>query len=854
VSNLSELILEHLKEAGFSVRGGGAKPFGEELPLVTGTAWESGTAQLALLAEGRGDLDLAPWRQLLFAGSGIRHQLTADDVSAYGTPVIVAIVDEQAAGSLRELAETLAEDYAVFSRVDLNIVLEADVGVPDRLDDALAPLLPRCRRILESEGEISRQEVRRFWALLKTEVEKAADKLDPVFGAHRATAGRNGANKLAEASEGVPELPSPTPLQNIAIKHFRSIELLEIDLGDVNVVHGPNGSGKTSLVEAMELAWGGTSERRPADVELEEYAAHLPRGGKGSFSIVVDGKPVEAPVDEARAALRRSVLSHEAMSGLASESPEDRFGALLEITGLEIPDVKGRTEALLQESKRNADQVLSVAGFANLRATNSVALKHLRDELRSNFAKRMTALPEAVALEEALGSISRGAFKIRKWPAEPGALKALEVADEVVLGAADLRAGTSEIAPFFEDAMGAVAELLTERAQAAAAARALLEQLREQLRSERMADNPRADVEGSQIDERKAPIGVEVAARWLGHSESLTIAADQFRADATDVRDEKWAERLRVYVAAIEQAARLAPVDDLRELSRPAPPPIPLRQVKVDPGVQRAANFSTDPIDAATVGPVLRELADALDAHVMELRSISQRLECHPAREFSQHADALMQVLCQFELARTIRREGPILRASETLVSELLDERLAPVVRELVAAIVRFDWYFKPLKMSSGSRKIVFGGLATDRDDLDARLLLNSAEQTVLGLAWFLALHMLQPEADRQVLVLDDPTAVFDTSNTAGFASTLRAFTRLLKPKQVVIATHDDQVAAMLAEELAAVDGWPGTVGRFRFRRNAHDCSVVTKEWAADGDRKVGPESERLGLVGEPAA
>jgi energy-coupling factor transporter ATP-binding protein EcfA2 len=763
----------------------------------------------------------------------------------------VALVDEQAAVKLRVLAETLAEVYAVFSRVDLNLVLETDVGVPDRLDDALAPLLPRCRRILGSE--ISQEEVRRFWALLKAEVEKAADKLDPVFGVHRAAVGRSSANKLAEASQGVPELPAPTPIRRIAVEHFRSIELLKIDLGDVNVVHGPNGSGKTSLVEAMELAWAGTSGRRPTDVGLAEYAAHLPRGGKGGFSIVVDGKPVEAPVDEARAALGRCVLTHEAMAGLASDSPKARFGALLEVTGLEIPDVKARTEVLLRESKQDADQVLSSAGFANLKATNVVALNHLRNELESDFAKRVTALPEVVALEEALGSVSRGAFVMRRWGAEARALRALEVADEVVSRAADLRAGSAEVVPVFDEAISTVGELLAERAQAASASRALLEQLREQLRAERGSGDAEADLASSDIGARKTPIGVEVAARWLGHSESLTLASDQFRADATGVKDEKWADRLRDYAAAVERAARLAPIDELRELSRPAPPPIPLRQVKADPGVQRAAGFSADPIEAATVGPVLRELADALDAHVMELKNITQRLERHPSREFSQHADALMQVLCQFELARTIRREGPILQASETLVSELLDERLAPVVRELVAAIVRFDWYFKPLKMSSGSRKIVLGGLATDREDLDARLLLNSAERTVLGLAWFLALHMLQPKEERQVLVLDDPTAVFDPSNTAGFVSTLRAFTRLLKPKQVVIATHDDQVAAMLAEELADVDGWPQSVARIRFRRNAKDCSEATQEWTASSDRRVDQESEQLGLVGEIA-
>lgn len=61
----------------------------------------------------------------------------------------------------------------------------------------------------------------------------------------------------------------------------------------------------------------------------------------------------------------------------------------------------------------------------------------------------------------------------------------------------------------------------------------------------------------------------------------------------------------------------------------------------------------------------------------------------------------------------------------------------------------------------------------------------------MLGLAWFLALHMLQPKKRRAVLVLDDPTSAFDSLNTAGFTSTLRALTRLLRPEQVVIATGE---------------------------------------------------------------
>jgi hypothetical protein len=52
-------------------------------------------------------------------------------------------------------------------------------------------------------------------------------------------------------------------------------------------------------------------------------------------------------------------------------------------------------------------------------------------------------------------------------------------------------------------------------------------------------------------------------------------------------------------------------------------------------------------------------------------------------------------------VARDLRYEGPIPGASENLIKTLLHDHLAPVVRELVGAIVRFEWYFKPLQMSS---------------------------------------------------------------------------------------------------------------------------------------------------------
>jgi hypothetical protein len=314
------------------------------------------------------------------------------------------------------------------------------------------------------------------------------------------------------------------------------------------------------------------------------------------------------------------------------------------------------------------------------------------------------------------------------------------------------------------------------------------------------------------------------------------------------------------YAAALEHAASLVPNSDLeryvratsrKDLQRQADASISGPAVRpINPGLYTAAGFGEPPAQPERVVAALSGLAEVLNRQADELLGLANDLDQHPARRFVEHAPRILRALCRYELARTLRRAGPVQRASEQLVTELLQRRLAPVLRELVAAIVRFEWYFNPLDVPEAGRKIVFGGLATCQPDLDVRLVINAAERSVLGVAWFLALHLLQPEDHRRVLVLDDPTAAFDITNSAGFISTLRAFVRLTRPAQVVLATHDDALAAILAEELAPVDGWPSGVSRFRCQRDGDDASFARLEWLAEDSRAVADEAALLGLEG----
>jgi hypothetical protein len=844
-----EQILSRLATLGFQVREGPVLPFGEQLPLVSGTAWDTETAQLALLAEGIGEIDQARWQQLLFAGSGIRHQLADAHASGFGTPVVFAVVDSTGATQLRQLAEDLAKRYAVFNRVDLNLVPRAWVSDPVKLDDALAPLLPRCRQHLGQE--ISHKEVQEFWEVLRVQVVKTAEELPEAFGNSRRPVGEASAEELIGDSAGRPQLPAPKPIGKISLRNFRSIRKADFSLADVNILHGPNGGGKTSAVEAMELGWAETSQRMPADVDAEDYARHLPWNGEGVFGLTVDGRPVEGVVKKPKVELARCVLAQDTISDLVNRAPEERFGAMLTLTGLEIPDLKTRTFELVSEAKSRANEALAQAGIPPLPRSDSHGLRHLTRELEGNFLSRLAALPELPPIERTIAEVGESPFSVTDPAAEQTLRKLLARADADVAEGVAAPASGSRVEATLDEAQRAVERSLSSRLERVTAIRQLLSALA------RPATGPAPGTTGDRggAESSDAPISTEVAVRWMNHSRSLLSAAEEFEGLADTTGDAKTSRRLRNYAQALLDAAEIAPSRSLERWIRPqrslAPPPPRIGTVDIP---YRGAGFVDAPARPGSIVTPLNELAGALQAHVEGLREIHDDLRAHPARTFGAHSARVMDALCRFELARTLRREGPIHRSSEVLVADLMEKRLAPVVGELTAAIVRFEWYFKPLQLSGENGELTFGGLATDRPNLDARMLLNSAERSLLGVAWFLSLHMLQPKGRREVLVLDDPVSGLDPINQAGLASTLRAFVRLIAPKQVVLATHDDAVAAVFAEEFALPGKWPGSVKRLRFQRNGKDFTEITDEPVPKKSPGLAGETERLGLLEDAQA
>jgi energy-coupling factor transporter ATP-binding protein EcfA2 len=836
-------VLGRLADVGFQTRGEPIFPFGEPLALVAAVAWDTTTSQLALIADLDENQDLETWRQLLFAGSGIRHQLAGDGPAAYGDPVILAILDRAGERRLRELAEELAENYALFNRIEVNLIRHTDLHNDCALDLALAPLLPSCRRMLGQE--ISRGEVNRFWQTLRREIHAAAIDLDPVFASHREQAAEDCARMLIGDSAEQPELPAPAPVGQITIENFRTFTNATLELAAVTVVHGPNGSGKSSIIEALELTWAGRSQRQPDDVSPGEYARHLPSDGEGHFTLTMTDRIQETVAEQPACELSRCILSQDAITKLVACAPQERYLQLLAMTGLEVPDLKARTGELIKTTKRDADAALAAAGIPPLRRSNGDARKHLSASLAGGFAARQPTDGQLIAIEAEL-TAATSTFTPRTWRDEQAdaALAALDGH----LGRVLTEPETPGLGRALENAEAALRRLASGRQAAAHAARRLLDALRAPVPSTTAKPNPAHA-------SKDPPIPPALALRWVTHARSVTDAATKFQAAAENVTSRRYAEQLAAYASALRTAADTVPSQQLEQLTRSTPQAaIPVARSAIPEEMWSAAGFTAIPENPGRIVLALGELTAELARQAAALHALTRELSEHPARRFAEHSERVLGAICRFELARSLRREGPIMRASETLIGELLQDRLAPVLRELVAATGRFEWYFKPLQIPQGDRTFVLGGLATTRPDLDARMTLNSAERHALGVAWFLTLHLLQPAARRRVLVLDDPTSGFDAVNQAGFVATLRAFVRLTRPEQMILATQDDTLAAVLSEELTPVDGWPQSATRIRCRRDGEDHTATTVFDCPAARRDITEESEILGLHGATAA
>ena len=611
--SVRDKVISRLDDLKFEIQRDYLELFGETLPLLKAIAVDEVAHQLVLVAEQDSALDGAehsedaydrPWRELLFAVSGLRHHLRGPGAPALGSPILLAIVDGDGADRLRGLVEEIAENYALFSRIDINIIDSKKIEAGDgdgELDFALASLLPCVRHAIDNEVTVAAQDVDQFWAELRGEIRGVANALASDFGESTATEAVQQILEGLKSDEDRRTLdPKPArAVESLELENFRSFKYAKVALPRVGIVHGANGSGKSSICEALEILWSGRTQRIPSDIDPPEYVRHLNRDGKqfvlgchfrGDGEEKKEGYGATGIEELSALPLGRTVLAQHVLTEMASNTPRERFGAFLEASGLNLPELDRQADGLRRTACDEANKALAQAGIPPINAVNRNGLEHLRRALGGSFAAQLPSVDRLGGSVDSLIRASDGAYAPIRPLVDPMLPQLLAEVDAALFFS--VRAGLGK-APDptakVEAAMVALREEANRLRGIADSMRLLVQHFNRALLGGPQAEEPAAA-------SSNPPMPLATAASWLAHVESLKRSALELEQLAPSIDDVDWRQRLDWYTEILQTAIDRSNLDGLKRLvaqQTPAGPPAAL--VETDLTLLREARFSRAP-------------------------------------------------------------------------------------------------------------------------------------------------------------------------------------------------------------------------------------------------------------------
>lgn len=267
----------------------------------------------------------------------------------------------------------------------------------------------------------------------------------------------------------------------------------------------------------------------------------------------------------------------------------------------------------------------------------------------------------------------------------------------------------------------------------------------------------------------------------------------------------------------------------------------------------RDAGLETPQLGEANVAD-LRAASQAKVQSLRELRSEGERLALRLARaaELAQRGDLQSQLAAlDSELEE---REGDVRERTETgevageVIAALRDAAGSIVAAELTRIEPLLQRIYATVDPHPSFRAVRFltrtfrgrGRLWTSLDDRsggvsvdEPAVVLSSSQLNVLAVSTFLSLNLAIETLPLQLVALDDPLQSLDNVNLLGLADLLRRVTAV---RQVIVSTHDDRLAGLLARKLRPVR--PGQRTRL----------IELDAWTRDG-----PKIEQSDVEGDRA-
>ena len=624
----------------------------------------------------------------------------------------------------------------------------------------------------------------------------------------------DGTSSVREASGDEPgeEDAGGTFLTSIAVEGFRGIgsrtELALNPRPGLTIVAGRNGSGKSSLSEALEFVLTGDTYRWKSKSSVEwrqqwrnlhhEHAAVTigfvesealpltvtatwPDGATDVGAAVVKiqrkgqkqsdgleglgwGRPLEQ---------YRPILSYDELGGLLESGRAQLYDALASILGVEqLGHALKRVQARLKE--RKAPEAAATARRKQLLA-DAGGLADERAEEAARLLKK--ASPDVAALR----ALATGSAVPDTGPLQP--LR--------TLAALTLSFSPSDVTEAVSRLRAAVAGLADAAADTSARSVARLELLEAALRLH------------TDHGDMACPVcrTGELDAGW--HELSAQLAADQ-RRELTDVRLAHQTLQL-----ALGQARKL-----------PSPRPSALNDAPdaaLTDAVSSARSAWDDWSDAPSgdSAETAMALADHLEARSDDVQSAVHAVRATAGTRLSELEDAWQPFATQLAawcdewdaclsarpVAVTLAEAEKWLKANDL---RLKNERLAPIQKGAKAAWAKLRQESSvdlgALTLTgTGTQRRVRIDASVDGTEVQGFTVLSQGELHALALSLFLP-RATMADSPFRFLVLDDPIQAMDPAKVDGLVELL---TELAETHQVIVLSHDDRLPAAVRRSAA---------------------------------------------------
>lgn len=673
-----------------------------------------------------------------------------------------------------------------------------------------------------------------------------------------------------------------TFIEMAGFRGARNLVRLDVPAGFLVIV-GRNGSGKSTVCDAIEFAFTGTIREHGHKEKGESYADYLWWRGAGAANerfvrlgfcdaqgVLHEVTRTHQGIDSASQAVlnllyrqegapdqpvhalsRTSLIRDEEITALSVDLPEsDRYKFVRDALGtVHVADIDKSLETLrkrIDERLRKEQQVYE--RFRDRVSDMTAQLSELRASLSSGANKKpveqelrdLLKLPEATTAEllaSARSSLSHERSRVDRLHRLLASVQEI-IALQQTLVSKNYLDRQSEFQAKVADAEKRTSDLKNECDHLAAELE--VKRTDEPVRSKHAELCEIGETVGLLDDERCPLCGTRISEQVL--QDHIAAIRSEIQSAASGIVDllTRQGEAHTKRDAAIQLL-----VETKRQLTEHQSKKDGLEKLIADTRLEAASQgipvsdqpFTTDQIHALI--ETLRDKTRRIEEGIgwLESSSVTDMVQSLEAElgEVKTHANEAFAATTRSEKASGKLKEAQ--KSAKSLLGEIIDEQLAelsPLIEELYKRLrPHVEWTHIRYRLRGDVRRMLSFEVG---DGLNPSFVFSSGQRRAAGLAFLLAVHLSRPWCHFESLILDDPVQHVDDFRALNLTEVLTAIRK--GGQQIVCCVEDEALGQLMCRRLRS-----GTASDGRLVRMQYDSEQgVTKIFESE----IGPSRQRI--------